>query len=198
MLALASCARPSVPFRAPVDDTRTPASTRAFLEIAWPESNCDDAGYISVMTRDGVFLGNVARGTTLRARVPLGPIDLVAWNPVLEGEGIPPKQHAVLAKGVVCGGTTRLRVSFLDWTAKGPGRVYNRRGNAVCSGYWALTTLTPTDDAEHELPTFSADARAGQEWLLAKGAPELHRGRALFWFDQLSDDGRRLASFACE
>ncbi|MBI2394696.1 MAG: hypothetical protein HYV09_34325 [Deltaproteobacteria bacterium] len=195
-LALATAAVACAPWRAPWQ--LTPAYVEpdeGVLEIAWTQTSCEEAGYVTVMTSDGTFIGNVGPDTTLRAKVPPGPIELVAWNPVMEAEAMPKTVYAVLAKGVVCPGEpARLRVTFGDWTGGGGFPRFSRDGRARCAtSSWALVG----DAVRYGLPAYATDTLAGTLWLATEGRPELHARLARGWYEELDLVARTQVQFGC-
>lgn len=190
-LATIACA----PWRAPWQVTPAFAEPdEGVVEIAWRQTSCEEAGYITVMTGDGTFLGNVGPGTTLRVKVPPGPIELVAWNPVVEASAMPKSVYAVLAKGLVCAGApARVRIAFGEWTESGGFPGFDRRGVGRCSDSWALVG----DPIWYELPAYATDTLAGTLWLAADGRPDLHARVAKDWYDELHLPARTRVQFGC-
>jgi hypothetical protein len=171
-------------------------STDGVLEVSWSTTSCDQAGYLTIMTSDGTFLGNVWTGTKIRAALPPGDVELIAWNPREYAEGVPHRPYAVIARGRVCpNAVSRVRVRSTEWTRTGPGRVFSRRGNLLCTGHWALVN---DERPDIDLALFHPDREHGQSWLTAHKATRHQKSIAEAWHARLSTEGRKLVTFGCE
>jgi hypothetical protein len=191
---LTSCRSSHAPFM--IAGAESPPSAHGILEISWPTSSCDRAGYLTIMTSDGTFIGNISTGTRIRTAWPAGDVELIAWNPREYADGVPHKPYAVIARGRVCANAvSRVRVRSTEWTASGPGRVFSRRGNLSCTGHWALVKDEETDES---LPLFHPDREHGQSWLTAHKATRDQKAVAEAWHAGLSTVGRELVTFGCE
>jgi hypothetical protein len=82
LFALLTSCRPSphAPFM--IAGAESQPSTDAVLEVSWPTSSCDQAGYLTIMTSDGAFIGNLSTGTKIRTALPAGDVELIAGTRV--------------------------------------------------------------------------------------------------------------------
>src|SRR5581483_9068768 len=101
-----------------------------------PMTSCDPAGYITLVTGDGRFVGNVARGSQLHVTLPAGETTVLGWNETMEVatgstnvEAVP-----VLHASLRAGSTYYVRMAFGEWDASGPPRPGLRPGTYVARG----------------------------------------------------------------
>jgi hypothetical protein len=182
---------------------------QATLVVLWPYGGCEPGGYYTLATTDGRFLGNVAEGTQLRARLPAGEYTLLGWN-VLQEEArgdVRAGPVPVLRASLGAGRTYYVRMLFGEWDDRGPfvafrggqptrcvvpGMVMTSAMVAVTSGSRDWSELY---DWLETLPGLVPDGAAGQRWLDAgPGAFAHHRDVAELRLLHLRDDARPLST----
>jgi hypothetical protein len=230
LLGVAACAPYTPPFTAP-STPATPAPEAASevgpgaasagdprvarLVFLWPATSCDPAGYFTLATARGRFIGNIARGSRLAVELPPGETTVVAWNDVVEtatGE-VNRSMVPVLRADLREGRTYYARMLFGEWDARGPRDHVFVRGVPSALGRCLKTPAAATsamvgispaseewsDVAEWDetLGTLVPDRSGGQAWLDAN-RDELASHVALGQdrFADLRPDGRRRATIA--
>ena len=222
LLLAASCAPYHPPYTVPAGPAPIALAGErdATLVFLWPTTSCDPAGYFTLATTDGRFLGTISPKTQLRVSMPAGRYSVVGWNPTMEdalgGATIAnvPVVHATLAEGR----TYYVRLSFGEWDERGPrqfisgtvmgGHSSNRCG-ATASGQnttSAMVRLTPSSRGLGEVQEWTdglevlvPDAAAGQRWLETQHEVlEAHASAAERRYERLRDDARALATVAPE
>jgi hypothetical protein len=184
LLGFVGCASYRLPYTQPPGANEPTDAHRATLVFLWPSTSCDPAGYFTLATSDGEFLGNISRGSRLSVPVPAGERTIVAWNDVVEAASgwmktaTVPVLHADLREGR----TYYVRMMLGEWDERGPvvrwyrsskGRIPVRRCAAVTeSTTSAMAVLSPGSEGWHDVPEWMAaldtivpDRAAGQAWL---------------------------------
>ena len=221
-LSVTACAAYRPPFTqgGPVAPSAPGEATVVFL---WPMTSCDPAGYFTVATAGGRFVGNVARGTQLRASLPAGATTFLAWNADIEGTAGASSRETVpvLQADLREGRTYYVRMALGEWEADGPPLPGMRAGTIVTRGRTytanhcievpqsmtsAMIALSPRADAWKELPAWTShlalltpDSAAGQAWLDAqREVLAYHVSVAVDRYAGLRPAARKLATMAAE
>jgi hypothetical protein len=186
LVAFVACA----PYRPPFTQTAGVAAARdsrqATVVFLWPSSSCDPAGYFTLATSDGRFLGNISRDSRLSVSVPAGESTIVGWDEDVESasgwmkKATVPVLHADLREGH----TYYVRLMFGEWDDRGPVQRWTRMGKGgvatrSCVAVTESTTsaMVAVSPTWHELAGWMADLHptvpdhaAGQAWLDANHA----------------------------
>jgi hypothetical protein len=211
-----ACAAYHPPFTA-ASRAGVPADPRmATVVFLWPATSCDPAGYFTLATSTGRFVGNVSPGKQLRAELPAGEYLLVGWNDVMEGASgtVSVATVPVLHATIMEGRTYFVRMAFGEWDETGPRqRVTFQRGSINSANRClalgpaesttsAMVAVTPASGSWAELPGWTeelevtvADRAAGQAWLDA--TPEVlgvHRAVAEARYAGLRPRARQMAT----
>jgi hypothetical protein len=223
LIASAPCVACS-PFHPPFTQaSHTHAEARphqAIIVFLWPVTSCDPAGYLTLVSADGRFVGNVAAGTQLRAEVPAGETTIVGWNEVREEAGgagsgaVVPVLRAHLTEGR----TYFVRMLFGKWDERGPREPIwvgsrSRAPYPLCTAIRgpagvtsAMVTLAPGTEGWKEVPDWTAklqliapDRAAGQAWLDGQGeAARAHIAVGMNRYEGLRAEARRMATVEAE
>jgi hypothetical protein len=198
-----------------------PSAHQATVVFLWPATSCDPGGYVTLVTADGRYVGNVARGTQLRAEVPAGESTIVGWNEVREASdgaltrANVPVLHARLAEGR----TYYVRIVFGAWNETGPAPprwshgTRSRPPTRYCEASAgpagvtsAMVTLPPASARWNEVPEWTAkleaiapDRAAGQAWVNAQGELlRAHIAEGEGRYAGLAPEAKRLATLEVE
>ena len=219
LVAFVACTPYRLPFTQPPGPAERPDPHQASVVFLWPVTSCDPAGYLTLATTDGRFLGNISRGSRLEVAIPAGESTLVAWNGVMEAAtgwmsaATVPVLHADLREGR----TYYVRILFGEWDARGPtegvhdqtrvvrarSSLRSRRCTAVpWSTTGAMVALSPTLEGWNEIPEWMEeldatlpDRAAGQAWLDGDRAlVETHGAVGEERFARLRPEAKRLAT----
>lgn len=192
-LGAGCAARPPFTHPTPPLDARDGSATLVFQ---WAPSSCDAAGYYALVTGEGRFLGTLGRGTRLYVSLASGPVEVIAWNPVMESEA---SRVAVLTRIDMSPGMRHfVLLTSGELVERGAQRTVVRRGPARrCPGDAIVLQPIPEQACGPEcegaeLESLWPDREAGQRWLDAEGDFALHRDRARSWFSRLSPEVRRM------
>jgi hypothetical protein len=182
LVALAACAPYRPPFTQPTGANMPTDAYQATLVFLWPSTSCDPAGYFTLATGDGQFIGNISRDSRLSVLIPAGEHTIVGWDDDVESvsgwmkKSTVPVLHADLREGR----TYYVRLAFGEWDERGPVVWWTRRHAArICVAETESTTsaMVAVSPAWHELPEWMADLEAivpdhaaGQAWLDANRA----------------------------
>lgn len=189
LAAFVSCAPYRPPFTQPTGARVETEPGHASLVFLWPVTNCDPAGYFTLATAGGHFIGNISRGSRMSVLVPAGESTVVGWNDLVEAASgsvhaeTVPVLHADLREGR----TYYVRMAFGEWDDKGPPEPGLRGGTRVVKGYLygrhrciavpesatsAMVTVSPAREGWQDLPEWISkldpivpDRAAGQAWL---------------------------------
>jgi hypothetical protein len=192
-----------------------PADGQATLVFLWPLSSCDPGGYYTLATTDGRFVGNVAPGAQLRAKVAAGHVTVVGWNELEEVDrgAVSTGAVSVLRANLSAGRTYYVRMASGEWEDEGPRQITRGRfgagtrcifpGSRMTS---AMVAVTPTSadwkqlaERMAELEPMVPDAPAGQAWLDAnRDVLEYHRAVAQARYAGLRPDAKRMATIDAE
>lgn len=155
-------------------------SGRAKVVFLWAENSCERGGFYTVATRDGRFLGNLYADTRLETELPPGPVDFMAFNPLVEEAegGATSADVAPLHAELAADRTYFVRFAFGEWDERGPvgPRIARSRGGMVhvlCpTNEAALIALTPRSpewpqlrDWLDELDPVRSHGAQGDAWL---------------------------------
>jgi hypothetical protein len=207
----AACTSGPPPFTRAPGVVASPDPGTATLVVLWPSTSCDPGGYVTLVTADGHFLGNVGPGAQLRTTVPAGETTVLAWNQLMEesGAGVERLTVPVVRGRLARGLTYYVRVAEGEWDEGGPRELRSWRsgarvcamtpGRAMTSALEAVTASTAPPGQlaawTAELRTLVPDRDAGQAWLDARReVVEIHRSLALQRYDRLRPQGRRMAT----